>query len=195
MCSSITDELASHYVLFSVEGTSEAVVINKLIESGYLVTPDELIVKDSQTHQSFTRTRSARKIATEFLNVGYRTSTTDKLLIARITDTPTAKFVLPKPYEDSAVVRTFLTSPEIEMLIIYNEDAYDEWNRQHRRNHNLKPSDFCKQFLRLEKVKTAQFLNAYWSDIKELCLAIQQHAEHHPKSQRDGFLLADLIKY
>ena len=189
----IKSELTTHYVLFSVEGTAEGVIIDKLVNAEALLVPTSHIVKDRMTFMPFTRNRKAKSIAEQYLNENYQTESASKLLIARIIDSGTPSFSLPKQYKDAAIVRNFITSPEIEMLAIYKENAFDLWKRRSRANRQLKPCEFCKQYLKLADIKSAKFLNDYWSDSSEIIRCIKQHSQDHSNRDSDSFLLADLL--
>lgn len=82
MSTDIRTELQNHYVLFSVEGTAEGVVINKLVDAGFLLVPTSHIVKDRMTFKPFTRTRKAKDIAEHYLDENYQLEASSKLLIA-----------------------------------------------------------------------------------------------------------------
>ena len=56
----IKSELTTHYVLFSVEGTAEGVIIDKLVGDEVLLVPTNRIVKDCMTFKSFTRQRKTK---------------------------------------------------------------------------------------------------------------------------------------
>lgn len=194
MAEGIIEELETHYVLFSVEGAAEGVIIKRLYESGLLVTPPQHIVRDVMTFEPFTRLRVAKKIAQSYLNVGYQTDTASELLVARIVDSETPSFVFPGQYKDMAIVRNFATSPEVEMLAIYKENKWNDWERQSRKNHNLKPSEYCMQNLGLREIKSTAFLLEYWDDAEELCSCIKQYAQHRPSRKKHDNTLLDLIK-
>ena len=193
MSTDIRTELQNHYVLFCVEGTAEGVVINKLVDAGFLLVPTSHIVKDRMTFKPFTRTRKAKDIAEHYLDENYQLEASSKLLIARIIDSDTPKFILPHAYKETAIVRNFITAPEIEMLVIYKENATDLWLKQSRKNKQLKPCEFCKQKLGMKDIKSAVFLNEYWSDAEELANTIRQYAQKHSKQGRNNFTLADLL--
>ena len=49
-----------------------------------------------------------------------------------------------------------ITAPEIEMLIIHSEGAYERFKRSGK-----KPSEFCKADLRMHNVKSYDFVKDY----------------------------------
>lgn len=189
----IKSELTTHYVLFSVEGTAEGVIIDKLVGAEALLVPTNRIVKDRMTFKPFTRQRKAKSIAEQYLNENYQTESATELLIARIIDSSTPSFSLPRQYKNAAIVRNFVTSPEIEMLAIYKENACDLWKRRSRTNRQLKPCEFCKQDLKLPDIKSATFLNEYWNDPFEIIRCIKRYSQDHSNRDSNSFLLADLL--
>ena len=66
----------------------------------------------------------------------------------RILDSRREEFRLSKAYEQKIDVVNVITAPEIEMLIIHAEGAYDQFKRSGK-----KPSEFCKTNLRLHAMK------------------------------------------
>ena len=62
-----------------------------------------------------------------------------KISVIRILDSRRENFKLSKAYEHKVDVINVITAPEIEMLIIFNEDKYKEFKKSGK-----KPSDFCK---------------------------------------------------
>ena len=56
-----------------------------------------------------------------------------------------------KKFEQKIDVINVITAPEIEMLIIHNEKAYDRYKEF--KKSGKKPSDFCEENLRMSDVK------------------------------------------
>lgn len=63
-------------------------------------------------------------------------------------------FKLSKAYESKVDVINVITAPEIEMLIIFNEEKYNEFKKSGK-----KPSIFCKENLKMSSVKSYDFVN------------------------------------
>lgn len=53
----------------------------------------------------------------------------DKISVIRILDSRHENFKLSKAYADKVDVINVVTAPEIEMLIIFNEDKYKEFKK------------------------------------------------------------------
>lgn len=188
------DILKDHFVLFSVEGTAEAAIINSLIENDALIVPYDHLVSDyTDATRYYTRTRKAKDIVDRYFNVNYRSATANGLAIARIVDTSSGKFVLPKSLKDEAEVLSFYTKPEIEMLVIHREGAFREWERASRKDRSLRPNVFCKSTLGIKDVKEDRFLSDYWSDCGKLIHAIKVYSETAHRD-RDELMLVDLLK-
>lgn len=186
--------LLNRYVLFSVEGTAEGVIIERLYEDGLLLVPKERVVTDAQyIDRPYTRARKAADIAREYLGVNYAVNGSEGLLIARIVDSRSPSFSLPRGLRNAATVESFFTRPEIEMLVIHREGAYGEWLKESRKNRQLKPSQFCKGTLGLDRVKETEFLKEYWSDAAALVRSIHEYAQRCQR-RKGECVLADLLR-
>ena len=79
------------------------------------------------------------------------------------------------------------------MLVIHAEGAYRDWGNATRRDRQLRPNEFCKQRLGLDKIKEKDFLEEYWGNGEKLVKAIKTHAETS-KRKNEELLLVDLLK-
>lgn len=183
--------LESKYVLFACEGTAEGVIMQTLYDSGAMIVPRDYVVKDSLFYTPYTRAKKPTDIVERFFGESYEVCGASGLLIARIVDSRSAKFKLPRRWEKSVVVESFYTRPEIEMLVIHAEGAYGDWQRAHRRDKQLRPNEFCKGTLKLPKIKEAQFLKSYWNPAK-LIKAIHNY-DNNRQHSNDEFSLGDLL--
>lgn len=191
---SVADELLTHYVLFCCEGTAEGVVIERLVDEGKLIVDTERIVKDPITFKPFTRARKARDIEARFFGQDFAVEGARGLLLARVVDSRRAKFVLSRVNRDSALVRTFITAPEIEMLVIHAENAYEDWLRKSRKDRQLMPSEYCIRHLGFNAVKSEEFLREYWNDVDRLTSAIRAYASKTGKRKTEELMLTHLLK-
>lgn len=188
------DILLSRFVLFSVEGTSEGTVIQVLYDNDLMIVPRERVVKDALiVDRPYTRKRKAAEIANDYFSMNYETAGAEGLAVARIVDSSAPKFEFPKRRQNGTKVLSFVTRPEIEMLAIHAEGAYRDWENATRRDRQLKPSEFCKQRLGLDKIKEKDFLEEYWDDGERLVKAIRAHAATS-KRKNGELLLVDLLK-
>ena len=84
-----------------------------------------------------------------------------------------------KAYEQKIDVVNVITAPEIEMLIIHAEGAYDQFKRSGK-----KPSEFCKTNLRMHDVKSYDFVKQSFSNPQLLVKAIKEHRRTAKYPQR-----------
>ena len=98
------------------------------------------------------------------------------------------EFRLSKAYEKKVDVINVITAPEIEMLIIHSEGAYERFKRSGK-----KPSEFCKPDLRMHNVKSYDFVKDYFSNPLTLVNAIKEYRRtaNIPKGE---YSLSDLLK-
>lgn len=188
------DILSSRFVLFSVEGTAEGILVQVLYDNDLMIVPRERVVKDALiVDRPYTRKRKAAEIANDYFSMNYETAGAEGLAVARIVDSTAPKFEFPKRRQNGTKVLSFVTRPEIEMLAIHAEGAYRDWENATRRDRQLKPSEFCKQRLGLDKIKEKDFLEEYWGDGERLVKAIRAHAATS-KRKNGELLLVDLLK-
>lgn len=81
-----------------------------------------------------------------------------------------------------------ITAPEIEMLIILNEGKYAEFKKSRKR-----PSDFCKEDLKMPDVKSYLFVKNYFCNTDTLIQAIKKYHEVS-KIRKGEYTLLDLLK-
>lgn len=186
--------LTDRFVLFSCEGTAEGTVIQRLYDADLLIVPRRHVVKDSViSNRPYTRKRRAADIADAYFSMSYEDDGAEGLTVARIVDSHAAKFEFPKRRNNGTEVLSFYTHPEIEMLIIHSEGAFEDWLRASRKDRQLRPSDFCMHELGLERVKEGPFLKEYWSDADRLVGAVKSYAEKANRGP-DEMMLVDLLR-
>ena len=112
----------------------------------------------------------------------------NQISVIRILDSRREEFRLSKAYEKKVDVINVITAPEIEMLIIHSEGAYERFKRSGK-----KPSEFCKADLRMHNVKSYDFVKDYFSNPQTLVNAIKEYRRtaNIPKSE---YSLSDLLK-
>ena len=124
------------------EGGAEHAIMDILLENNVLI-----FSKEDLLDEKILRTRSAKNFEQEHL----RKSFVEKIKIYRILDSRHENFKLSKLYANKAEVINVVTAPEIEMLVIFAENKYDDFKKK-----NVKPSDYCKQELKYANVKSYQ---------------------------------------
>lgn len=167
--------LACGHAIISCEGAAEQVIVGKLLKADALIVPAENVV-------DVTRKRSAAGIKEDYLNYDYQWP----VCIVRVLDSRVEKFVLGKLYARFRVL-SFITHPEIEVLAVIRERAWDKWKRSGK-----KPSDFCKQDLGMSGIKSSEFLAAYW-DVDSIAKAAREY-RRLSKIGKDELCLADLLR-
>lgn len=168
----------SKYVACICEGSAEQAIIELLLDHNLLrFTYDNLL--DGEV----LRCRSAKNFEEQHLRKGF----TEKITVFRILDSRRENFKLSKAYASKIDVINIITAPEIEMLLIFSMNKYEDFKKSHK-----KPSDFCKVDLRLPNVKSTQFIKDYFADTEILIDAIHEYkrVSHIPEGERT---LADLL--
>ena len=70
---------------------------------------------------------------TRYLRKGFR----EMISVVRILDSRRENFKLSKAYESKVDVINVITAPEIEMLIIFNENKYSEFKKSGKKPSSL----------------------------------------------------------
>ena len=168
--------LGGYHPIISCEGTAEEVIVRKLLEADALVFPRGNLVE-------VTRKRKSREIQEEFLNYDYGWP----VCILRVLDSRGERFSLGTLYAGRFPVRSFFTHPEIEILVIIKEGQWKVWKKGQKR-----PSQYCRENLRMDKVKQRDFLEGYWDAVSIAAAAREYRRLSH--IGKDEYCLADLIR-
>ena len=112
----------------------------------------------------------------------------DKISVIRILDSRRENFKLSKAYASKVDVINVVTAPEIEMLIILNEDKYKVFKKSGK-----KTSIFCKEDLKMAEVKSYDFVKNYFSNPIVLVTAIKKYHEVS-KVPKGEYTLLDLLR-
>lgn len=161
------------------EGAAESAVIDILLDHNLLVFQREEMIEEQVL-----RCRDAKTFEMRYLRKGFN----EKISVIRILDSRREVFKLSKAYEDKVDVINIITAPEIEMLIIFSEDKYTEFKKSGK-----KPSDFCKENLKMPYVKSYEFVKTYFENHEALLQAIKKYNEIS-KIRRGEYSLLDLLK-
>jgi hypothetical protein len=159
------------------EGSAEQAIIELLLEKNMLCFSKEQLLDEK-----IIKSRSASKFEKQYLRKHFD----KKITVIRILDSRKENFKLSKLYKDKVEVINVITAPEIEMLIIFSENKYNEF-----KHSGKKPSDYCKQNLKYPNVKSYDFVIQYFSNIKILLFAIEQYQRTSkiPKNEKTLFSL------
>lgn len=161
------------------EGAAESAIIDILVDNDLLI-----FTREEMLEESVIRCRTAKKFEERYLRKGFD----NQISVIRILDSRREDFRLSKAYANKVDVINIITAPEIEMLIIHNERAYERFKRSGK-----KPSEFCKIDLRMHDVKSYDFVKNYFSAPQTLVNAIGEYRRtaNIPKGE---YSLSDLLR-
>lgn len=169
----------SRYKACICEGAAESAIIDVLVDNDLLI-----FSRREMLDESVIRCRSAKRFEERYLRKGFD----DQISVVRILDSRREEFRLSKAYAHKIDVINVITAPEIEMLIIHNEGAYERFKRSGK-----KPSDFCKIDLRMHDVKSYDFVKEYFRDPDTLVRAIKEY-RRMANIPNGEYTLLDLLK-
>ena len=110
------------------EGSAEEAIIDILVDNDLLI-----FKREEMLEECVIRCRSAKRFEERYLRKGF-----DKQIsVIRILDSRREEFRLSKAYEQKIDVVNVITAPEIEMLIIHAEGAYDQFKRSGKNQANF----------------------------------------------------------
>lgn len=161
------------------EGAAESAIIDILVDNDLLI-----FTREEMLEESVIRCRTAKKFEERYLCKEFD----NQISVIRILDSRREDFRLSKAYANKVDVINIITAPEIEMLIIHNERAYERFKRSGK-----KPSEFCKIDLRMHDVKSYDFVKNYFSAPQTLVNAIGEYRRtaNIPKGE---YSLSDLLR-
>ena len=161
------------------EGAAEAAIMDILLDNHLLI-----FEREEMLDEAVIRCRDGKTFENRYLRKGFK----EMVSIIRILDSRKENFKLSKAYERKVDVINVITAPEIEMLIIFNEDKYNEFKKSGK-----KPSIFCKENLKMPNVKSYDFVENYFGNPKILVQAIKKYNEMS-KIRKGEYTLLDLLK-
>ena len=161
------------------EGSAENAIMDTLLDHDLLI-----FTREEMLEEEVIRCRDGKRFEEKYLRKGFL----EKISVIRILDSRRENFKLSKAYEHKVDVINVITAPEIEMLIIFNEDKYKEFKKSGK-----KPSDFCKEDLKMTSVKSYNFVKDYFADPDILLAAIRKYHEIS-KIRQGEYTLLDLLK-
>lgn len=185
----LKSHLRGKYIICSCEGSAEKAIIDLLLDNDKLCFRRNNIIDGESTNL-----RGGQAIADEFLNREYD----HPVAILRILDKANEKFVLPLIYRKNNNIEHFnvVTKPEIEIIHVYSEGLISEYQKEVRKNKSLKPSEFCKAYIKssrrksISNIKSADFIKElYEQDIEKLVNAIMCVKER----SKGCYILQDLL--
>ena len=169
----------ANYKACICEGSAENAIMDILLDCNLLIfTREEMI------EEEVIRCREGKKFEQKYLRKGFK----DKISVIRILDSRHENFKLSKAYADKVDVINVVTAPEIEMLVIFNEDKYKEFKKSGK-----KPSSFCKEDLKMTEIKSYDFVKNYFSNPMVLVDAIRKYHDMS-KVPKGEYTLLDLLR-
>ena len=169
----------SKYNACICEGTAEQVIIDLLLDNNKLI-----FSRNDLLEHEVLRCRTGKNFEEQYLRKGF----TEQITVFRILDSRRENFKLSKAYQSKVKIINIITAPEIEMLVILNEDKYADYKKS-----GMKPSIYCKSILKHHDVKSATFVKSYFKDIDVLIKAIIEY-KRVADVKRNEFTLADILK-
>jgi len=171
------------YIACICEGEAERAIVDLLLENKLLI-----FERSQMLDEEVIRSRGAKEFETRYL----RKEFDDKITVIRVLDSRSENFKISKTYEHKIEIINVVTAPEIEMLIIFSEQKFSDYQKSRK-----KPSDFCKQNLKMGKnVKHYDFVRNYFSESSKLITAIKDYDAHVKKAKnlpKGTYTLSDLL--
>ena len=147
-----------NYVACIAEGAAETAIIDILVDHHLLI-----FEREQMLDEQVLRCRNASTFESRYLRKGF----SGKITVYRILDSRRERFRLSKAYEHKVDVINVVTAPEIEMLIILNENRYDDFKKS-----GMKPSAYCTIVLPVDPGFRQNLLR--WADPRADLLRLQQ---------------------
>ncbi len=143
-----------------MKAPAEQVIINILLDNNKLIFDRKDLLEEDVL-----RSRSGQKFEQQYLRKGFE----DKITVLRILDSRNENFKISRAYQHKIDVINIITAPEIEMLIICNENKYEDYKKSKK-----KPSSYCKEdFTTIKMLKSKTFITEYFEDVDSLINAIK----------------------
>jgi len=149
------------YVACICEGSAEKAIIELLLEEDKLQFDRGKMIENEVI-----QCRDGKSFEVKYLRKYFEL----KITVYRILDSRRENFKLSKAYAEKIKVVNVITAPEIEMLVIFNEDKYDDFKKS-----RLKPSLFCKTILKYKNVKSYIFIKEYFKDPDVLISCLKKY--------------------
>lgn len=172
------------YIACICEGSAERAIMDLLLDNHMLI-----FERDDLIDGEILKCRKGIEFEEKYLRKGF----SEKITVYRILDSYAENFKLSKAYKYKIDIVNVITSPEIEMLIIYNEGKYKEFKKLTNKNPEEKPSTYCKSILKYKDVKKYDFVYKYFSEITVLINALQEY-RRVTKQRGNAKTLWDLLK-
>ncbi len=120
--------ISKKYKACICEGSAEEAIIDILVDNDLLI-----FNREEMLEERVIRCRSAKRFEERYLRKGFD----EQISVIRILDSRREEFRLSKAYEQKIDVVNVITAPEIEMLIIHAEGAYDQFKRSGKKTKRI----------------------------------------------------------
>lgn len=167
------------YVACICEGSAEQAIMDLLLEADKLIFNTDMLLEGE-----IIRCRGGKSFESRYLRKGFK----EKIIILRILDSRRENFKLSKAYAEKIEVINIITAPEIEMLIILNENKYEDFKKS-----GEKPSVYCKTKLNYKDVKSYTFVKNYFGDVTILIKSIKEY-KRVSNVKNSEYTLYDLLR-
>ncbi|MDO4280775.1 MAG: hypothetical protein Q4C56_04010 [Peptococcaceae bacterium] len=172
------------YIACMCEGGAEAATINILLDNDLLWFSRAQLLDGG----ALLRRCKVRDFEKRYLRQAF----SKKIIVIRVLDSKGENFKLKAAYQHQVdKIVDIITAPEIEILVIIAQGKYQDF--QGKRHQHKKPSDYCKQVLKLKDVKKPEFISGYFSDVNKLLAAIREYDRLHRK-EKGELSLSALLK-
>lgn len=172
------------YIACICEGSAERAILDLLLDNDKLIFEREQLIEEE-----IISCRKGKDFEEKYLRKGFE----EKITIYRVLDSRREKFNLSKAYENKVDIKNVITAPEIEKLIICNEGKYKDYEKEKRKNPELKPSIYCKVNLKYRNVKRYDFIKEYFSDMEVLINALHEY-RRISKVHKNEMSIWDLLR-
>lgn len=175
------DISSSSLIACICEGGAETAIVDILLDNDLLIFNREQLIEESVIPRI-----SVKAFEKRYLRMAYD----QKILVLRVIDSRSERFMLSQAYRCQVDVINVITAPEIEMLIIASKHKYDDYARSGIK----KPSDYCKCVLGIKNVKSPVYIKKYFGDPTFLINSIKEYHRVHKQKNNEASLY-DLIKW
>lgn len=185
------DNIEDSIIAVICEGNSEKYYLNILLDNDLLIVGKKDILTNAILPIKF---KKANTFQEHFLTMTH----IKPITIFLIQDSEVSMGKFKEPYKNNiASTYYFITSPEIEMLLIHHFNLYDDFIKVKSKK---KPCEFLADKCKIptSKLKSKEFIEKTFDDPTKLVRAIKIYSEKSPykrkKNKSNKYQLIDLLK-
>ncbi len=174
--------------LLMCEGANERELIRILLEHNCLFFNENDLLGLTPYH--------ARQIKNSTIVKTELNMYTGSVEIIRVGDKQNDELIIPKEYQEKIIsVKKYCTKPELEILLIINENMLDEFEKV---KSKTKAKDFAKKYIQYNHRKydnSSMFYREYYDNRIELLVkAIISYSKYNGSHNKDEHYLKELLK-